>query len=562
MEHWMPVPPEEDAYSYLMFTPPIEHRRAKRYMTPLSIFAVVLVVVNFVMQGGLLYVIGQHIMRKHIEWVSSIANLKHHAWYHVMPMPYNLPPPKCRGKDSPLCFEHGDGLSCSPPSVHLLTNWARLDTDGDGTWSQEEAEEETLQEQIQCEYDIDLPSLYRDMVTQINASSGLLGRRDTDLLRGSALHKAYLDWYLHKPLLCQYGDQDMCGALFKRGFFDEALRQKSSTIALTEFNSTKNALKYCTNLLQYECFSILPNSYRVWRSVANQQCGDKVFGQGLYHSPTDGSRAVKMLTVDFKKRREYASTRSVAFRAFLGILLVTFLSVMALELRSISKAFTWCAMFPADADSSSDRLIGSGAVAISHSLKWEREHANLNAMDLDWQDSLRKSIFAVRTDHRLVVLAVTVVRALMWCFLMWSGIMFLTGPPRYLDLIFDALSLLFIFQIDELLFNTMLRFELKHDHMTMTEMRVPQWHRGYLPAFLSVVFDGLFFISVIAFACAIVYTYTHNELNPLIHSLECLCSTQGSQCYAAQHYSKTWWDTYWSTTLPASNAIIDQLKQV
>jgi len=555
MELVMPMPPEESVYSYLMFMPPIEQRREKRYVTNLLLFAVVLVIVNFVMQAGLLYVVGRHIMHLHAEWVGRITNIQHHAWYHVVPMTYNVAPPKCHGAGSPLCNDFGDGMSCTPMSIHALTDWDNLDTNGDGIWGRDEAEAADLIEKVHCAHNVDLPSLYDDMVTQINNSQVLQGRRDTRLLSGTGVHKAYLDWYLHKPLLCQYGDQDMCGALFERGFFDEALRQKSSP----EFKDTKSAMKYCHDLLQYECFDILPSTYRVWRSVTTQQCGDKIFGQSLYKNPSDDREAaVPMLHVDFRKHREYASTKFWPFRLFLCILLTTFLSVMALELRCIFKSFIWCAKFPVDDTTSvtSARVVDSKAVLIVHN----RSSARLESDD-DCEDP-KKTVLAIRWDHRLVVLIVTSMRLCLWCFLLWSGIMFLTGPPRYLTLIFDALSLLFIIEIDELLYTTMLRTEFKNDHMNTNSMQVPSWHGGIVSGRASVTSDIAGFFFVIAFAAIIVYTFTQNELNPLLESLECLCSVQGPKCYEANHYSKAYWDTYWSTTLPASNAIIDQLRLI
>jgi len=611
MRNYMLFPAEESVYSYFTFMAPIEQRRTGKFITPLLAFAMVLVLVNFVMQTGLLYVVGGHIMHKHVNWVSKVAHLKNHAWYHVMPMPYNEPLSKCRGKNSPLCFDHGDGLDCSPLSLHLLTNWELLDSDGDGIWAQEEADDEKLREKVVCEYDVDLPSLYTNIVRHINESSSLQGRRDTNLLTGVAVHKAYLNWYLHKPLLCMYGDHDMCGALFQRGFFDEALRQKSSS----EFVDAASALKYCHNLLQYECLDILPNTYRVWRSVSNQQCGEKIFGQIDFHNPADAVPATilgrnpaetkdstaitPMLSVDFRKRQEYATTRTPHFRLFLAILLITFLSVMALEMRSISKSFIWCAMFPADDVSHRDgRVVGREAVHIrfrggtgsthmtsaSHMTSaygGASNRSNVSSFkrmsldtvskieeDLEEEElsedeaDIQKVILGVRWDHRFLVGLMTLLRFLLWCFLMWSGIMFLTGPPRYLTLIFDALSLVFIFEIDELLYRTMLRHEFKKDHESIQDMKVPQWHGGRVSGWLGVLADMAWFFAVIILGIAIVYTYCQKELNPLLDSLECLCTVTGPQCFSAQHYSKAWWDTYWTTMLPAANLIIDQLKLI
>jgi len=527
MQHQMLFPPEESVYSYIHFMAPIEQRRTGRFVTPLTLFAFVLVFVNFVMQVGLLYVVGQHIMRKHTEWVGSVAKIKQHAWYHVFPMPYNLPGGKCRGKDSPLCLNHKDGITCSPLSVQLLTDWDLLDSNRDGIWAREEAEDVALREQVQCDYNVDLPSLYNQTVQNLHHSSALSGRFDRHLLAGTAVHKAYLNWYLHKPLLCTYGDQDMCGALFERGVFDEALRQQSSV----DFKDTASALRYCNDLLQYECFNILPNTYRVWRFVTNQQCGAKIFGQTDYHSPQDGGGVTPMLSVDFRKRKEYETTKTFGFRLFLTILLVTFLSVMALEMRSMTKSFIWCARFPVDDPSDhKNRVVGKKSVQISRTFHHDAGYG----ADEDEEESVKKSILAARWDHRLMVLVMTLLRLMLWCFLMWTGIMFLTGPPRYLTLIFDALSLVFIFEIDELLYRTMLRHEFQKDHMDIEDMQVPSWHGGFLSGNVSVIGDIFWFLGVIALGMVIVFTYCSTELNPLLDSLECLCAGQGSQCHSAR----------------------------
>merc|ERR1719401_2655798 len=116
----------------------------------------------------------------------------------------------------------------------------------------------------------------------------------------------------------------MCGPLFNRGFFDEALLQTSTP----EFNDTGSALKYCHQILMRECFDILPNTYRVWTFVSNQQCGEKLYSQTMYQSPgvadddDEAPAAAKtpMLTVDFHKHIEYSRTKSFQFRLFLCIL--------------------------------------------------------------------------------------------------------------------------------------------------------------------------------------------------------------------------------------------------
>jgi len=393
----------------------------------------------------------------------------------------------------------------------------------------------------------------------LNASHVLKGRRDTDLFSGVGVHKAYFNWYLHKPLLCQYGDSDMCGPLFQRGFFDEALRQQPSN----EFTDASAALQYCNHLLQHECFNILPTTYKVWRSRSYQQCGERLFGQSMYKVPEDSSGtagSVPMLTVSFRIQDIYETTKGISFRIFLCILLVTFLSVMFLEMRSIMKVMGWVINFPTDLDAGLDgNVVGKRAVRIRTNKK---DEDGSDEDDQNKYEAISKTIFAVRKDHRFIVGVMTVMRMCLWVFLLWSGIMFLTGQPRYLTLIFDALSLVFIFEIDELLYKTMLRHEFKMDHLGIDDLKVRNIHGGWITGRKTVMLDILQFLGIIVFGMCIVYEYCGSELNPLIDALSCLCSKEGPRCHDAQHFSKSWWDNYWAKTMPAANLIIDRLKAV
>merc|ERR1740130_1025931 len=220
-----------------------------------------------------------------------------------------------------------------------------------------------------------------------------------------------------------------------------------------------------------------------------------MFSQSNFHSPTDSDAVMPMLHVDFRKRREYASTKEPAFRLFISILLVTFLSVMALEMRSILKTFIWCLKFPAD-----DQMSGRGL----HSSIVGHTSVTIKAVaGADGTSDFKKAITAIRSDHRFVITFVTCVRLCLWFFLLWSGIMFLTGPPHYLSMIFDALSLVFIFEIDELLYRTMLRHEFKVDHETIEPMKVPQWHGGRFSGNAGVYGDILWLFAVIALGIAV-----------------------------------------------------------
>merc|ERR1719409_1583590 len=106
----------------------------------------------------------------------------------------------------------------------------------------------------------------------------------------------------------------------------------------------------------------------------------------------------------------------------------------------------------------------------------------------------------------------------------------------------------------------MLRHEFKNDHLSIDDIKVANIHGGWLTGRKTVMLDILQFLGIIVFGMCIVYSYCAVELDPLIDALSCLCSRDGPRCYDAQKFSKSWWDEYWSTTLPAANLIIDRLK--
>jgi len=274
-------------------------------------------------------------------------------------------------------------------------------------------------------------------------------------------------------------------------------------------------------------------------------------------------RSIPMLTVDFRVQKTYESTKGYPFRMFLVILLVTFLSVMYLEMKSIISVMKWTWLFPRDNDAGLDgQVVGRRAVQIVVDGDKDKGDSDTSeeARTPHHFEAVSKAIFATRMDHRIVVGLMTLCRLLLWVFLLWSGVMFLTGEPRYLTLIFDALSLVFIFEIDEVLYKTMIRYELKQDHLSCDDMRVRHFSSSSSGRH-TVLMDLLQFFGIIVFGMAIVYTYCTVEMDPLIDAIGCLCSKEGPRCHDAQHFSKAWWDQYWSTTMPAANLIIDQLKQ-
>merc|ERR1719310_361903 len=94
-----------------------------------------LVILNFFMQGLLLYTIYNEVVVSNIDWQNGIMRYEGKDWNLFAP-----PPGGCNDGGS-LCIRENNTFSCAPPSVQLTGRWAELDTNGDGIWTREEVTE-------------------------------------------------------------------------------------------------------------------------------------------------------------------------------------------------------------------------------------------------------------------------------------------------------------------------------------------------------------------------------------------------------------------------------------
>lgn len=567
------IRPDNSVYSLLLFVPPVEQRRHGHYCTWLIVFCVWLVVLNFFIQFGLLYVVGHNVVAEHAEWIGGIVRLESPAWYHLhdsasmQHMVGGADLGECHDSGA-LCHQNDGVFSCAPPSVRLLSNWSTLDVNRDGIWSREEAYAQDYRDRILCKFHLDPSVLYDSTVNILQRLPGLVGRLHSNITNGTAIHKAYFDYYMVEPVICMYGDEDMCGNLLVNGYFDEAMRQRT----FEPMRDLASAKHYCSHLLQHKCAEILPSTYRVWKVLRDRQCGLKQYHSEEYTSPKN-DKDKWVLLVDYEKRVQYAGTQSWTFLIFVSILLFSFYATLALEMRSITKDFFWVWEFPANHASPTDYGSGAGIGEFSPA-QFPHDVSGVDAeggMGADM--SVRRSrtdfppggahpshggttprIHAIRRDHRYMVAVTTFLRLVLAALLLYVGTLFLTSDTQYLNLIFDALSLVFIIQIDELLYETMLRVQVKDDHARMAAMKITRrQHLRPIPIDFSIC------LLICIFAFLNIWQYGRNELEPVAQALECGCLAQGSKCFESEHFNKAWWDNHWTTTLPEANNLIARL---
>lgn len=522
------VRPEQNVYSYFMFVTPTEMSKEKGAITWDTIVAVMLVLVNFFMQGVLLHVIFSEVVVSNLDWQGDIMRVGGVDWNLFEPAPSGA---SCN-KGTSLCFKDNRTFTCAPPSVQLTGRWEELDTDKDGVWTLEEVE--SSREELKCKYTadpIEMFNVFREF---------LLGREDKiwihpDLRAGTGIHSAYFTYALGDIAMCGYRNQDMCSNLLQRGVFDGALKHgKAPRVGTT----IKSALDFCYDLLKPggRCERLLPSTYAVWKTESVSQCLGPSFSKFTYTHPSSGAEK-SLLEVDYKARKDYAVSKTPIFLVYKCIIVTLWLLTMYEELKEITIIFTWMLRFP-DA--------GQFKNAVT-----EQEHGH---------GQIRYTIQGITKTHRVTMAVVNSMRFIMVCVLASVGVSFLLKQTCYVSLLMDGIALVFVAEIARVLYAKVLRPQIREQCEDIESMHVPMYGINALntrPALTEIVCVVLLF----AAATALLGYYNSFVVAPLYNALECTCLSKGEHCREATRFSRGFWDDYWGSTVPAVYDDIAMLKE-
>jgi hypothetical protein len=354
-----------------------------------------------------------------------------------------------------------------------------------------------------------LISVYEKSLAQFRSDPHLTDRLHPNITSGFGVPKAYFEWQKSDNMLCGYRDPDMCGNMFEMGVFDEAIRTGRPGSKIYDLPSARS---YCNDLLGGRCDAMLPVTYHAWVSHAADQCGEKQLEVIKYDSPDQDTNSY-LTKATFEKVESSAKFEHVTFYFFFTILLFAYVAMMSEELRDVFRLVLYVV----------ERKVAPGCP------------------DVQW--------------HHTITAIITCLRLLLWMTVTYTGTLFLCGSTEYKDLIFDAVALVFIIQIDELLYSALLRRHQKDEHMDMKEIqliRKPLLLPSTAVEILTIMFH-------VCFCLYIAYNNKVSNLDPLRKAYECLCSATGSECYEAVQYSRAWWGNYWAVTLPSASREIDAL---
>lgn len=325
----------------------------------------------------------------------------------------------------------------------------------------------------------------------------------------------------------------MCGNVLEQGFFDGALEHNTVPRVGNTMNS---AMKYCYELLKEGgfCDVTLPSTYSVWKIVSSQECMDPEYDKFTkVHPITEVTKS--FLKVDYDARQDYETTKTTLFKVFLFIVLSLWALSMVYNFRQISIVVVWVTTFPSS-----------------------KEAAKTGEPVVYLEDEDTYEIRGIDGLHRFMVGCITAVRMAMLLTLAGIGFCMLLKCTSYMDLIMDAVSLVFILDIATILYAQTLRPQIRDQTESLKPMILrlsPTW-LNKRPAVKDMLWlTGVFIIVVIV----ISYHYT-TTIDPMYKALECACSGLGEHCREAKTFSADFWYKYWSVETPKVFEDVDILK--
>jgi len=539
-EHTDCISPNPDVFSYFTLTSVNEKKRYGHFTVDAFMSYLLVAVVLFI-QCVLLFCVSNKVIAKNINWQKNIINTGKN-WNIVGEWS------GCNDGKS-LCTMHDGAFSCAPPSVQLIGRWDELDLDKDDVWHRDEVLK--ARDDIRCKYAVDPIEVFDVLILLLKERSMHIWLHH-EVQSGLSIPKPYFTYIMGDIAMCGYRNEDMCGNLAKRGVFDAAIKHGS---APRVGGNIAQALDYCHALLEPGglCERILPSTYSTWKIESVQECKDPEYSQFVYTDPNNGD-IKSLLEVDYDARERYEVAKTPVFITYKICIIFIWLLLIVSQLRELHKLMQW--VFHVQVEKvklqkeQEEEEARNEAAGSSKAAQLNRTRSNLKNEEI--YDS-------VSWRHCAAMTAVTVVRIGMLCFLCYVGLTFLGRQTDYIGLLLDGVALLFIVEVEEILYERVLRQEARSNWQDRDPVPLKKYGPGFL-AHRPDITDLIWFGVVALLAIAFQLYYTVSLVNPLYNALDCTCLSHGEMCYEAHRFSTSFWDKYWTYDVPASRAGIEALN--
>jgi hypothetical protein len=219
------------------------------------------------------------------------------------------------------------------------------------------------------------------------------------------------------------------------------------------------------------------------------------------------------------------------------------------QLREVIKTFTWILRVQFQKKDLAKERAGSPGKDTKGESKVGNERSVLKNHEISE---------SVTWKHCIAMSIVTLLRIFMLCWLCYVGLTFLGTQTDYIGLLMDGIALLFIIEVEEIVYARVLRQESKSDWEARDPIDLPRMGPGFLARRPDVI-DLVWLLIVISLAISFQVTYNYVVVNPIYDALQCACLSQGEACRESHVFSKGFWDQYWTYDVPNSREAINDL---
>lgn len=528
-EEMVEMTPQEDVYSFMMLIGPTESVDSEGKFNIDTMVGFFLVIVTLIVQGYLLWAVYNSVVGGNTEWEMGIVDTGANKPLYD---PDPKPPPKCAQGNALCSNEAGDKISCAPHSLRLLGGWDELDTNHDGVWTMEEVEAQ--REELMCKYVVDPKEIFNVFISFIMEHKDEIWIHP-DVLNRRKIFKSYFSYTMGDMIMCGYRNEMHCPNLVKRGFFDAPLEFR--TVPRVG-NTIDSAIQYCRRLLEEggTCELLMPGSYSTWRVSSTQECLDKKYSKFIYEHPTSGQRR-SMLEVSYAAVKQYEKTATWLFKVYKTMIVFLWISSMIVEFKKMVNIVTWIIRMDSTKKAAED---GKDAV--------ERDEGGAYTIN------------GITMQHRVIQAVVTVIRLFMLTVLTFVGNSLLLASPDFMSLLFDAVSLKFVIDLQEMFYTQILRQTVRDQTGAVNPMEVKQLGLSFLNRNPGIK-DCMWFFFAIGMACFVMYQYYKVSVTPLRDAITCACLGEGERCVEGSLFDYAFWHNYFKTTIPQAKNEIQMMEE-
>lgn len=470
-----------------------------------------------------------------------------------------------RSISNSLCYVSGENstLKCSPLSYGFIDVWDKLDIDGDGKWTLEEARADEAN--LGCRLGLPVEEVFRSTCRGVETDNVDTSEHPPfnvhlvplAVTERRSVPKSYFDWWTGLSVICVAHDVARCGELISKGIFDGAIGagRRNTKGGVEDLDS---ALDYCQRMLAPGgmCEKTLPGSYMMYRSRVSEKCGPATYSTGVrYVNPKDGRDVMSTIGVKYSMVMQYETASSFQFCFFQGLILFLWFVNLVGEFKAIIQLADFIYSFPHD-----DMLpmftpsMRTSMKKMSKSVrKITMRNTHAEDSDEEQEDKFTEESRALDSNvisrisraHKTMVTLMLFVRFFLLIYMVDVGSMFLLTNHKYDDLLLNAVALAFIFELPEFLYTFLVSDEMKNN---LQEIRTADYvtclpTRGWSTLLISKSLWGIVVIPALVIV-TVHYNYKVSTM-PSLQALQCTCFQEGPHCAVAARFGRQWWNLYW-----------------